>query len=279
MAEKKNQVGQVTGLAWTEVGGDLLTIEAVALPGKGKTTTTGKLGDVMNESIAAALSVVRHRSTTLGIAPDFYQKTDLHIHLPEGATPKDGPSAGVAIATAIVSIMTGVPVRADVAMTGEITLRGEVLPIGGLKEKLLAAGRGGIKIVLIPEENVKDLAEIRTRSRTGSRSDRCAGSSRCSKPRSSGCPRRRPRRRPKPRCRWPPRPGAAGRRHGGDQALTTAARRRGKIAIGAAYWRHVFAHRGSTQKPRQSRAARVEVCACAQRGAHCRLDTPKSRLL
>jgi ATP-dependent Lon protease len=160
MAEKKNQVGQVTGLAWTEVGGDLLTIEAVALPGKGKTTTTGKLGDVMNESIAAALSVVRHRSTTLGIAPDFYQKTDLHIHLPEGATPKDGPSAGVAIATAIVSIMTGVPVRADVAMTGEITLRGEVLPIGGLKEKLLAAGRGGIKIVLIPEENVKDLAEI-----------------------------------------------------------------------------------------------------------------------
>jgi ATP-dependent Lon protease len=160
MAEKKNQVGQVTGLAWTEVGGDLLTIEAVSLPGKGKTTTTGKLGDVMNESIAAALSVVRHRSKGLGIAPDFYQKTDLHIHLPEGATPKDGPSAGVAIATAIVSIMTGVPVRADVAMTGEITLRGEVLPIGGLKEKLLAAGRGGIKTVLIPEENVKDLVEI-----------------------------------------------------------------------------------------------------------------------
>ncbi len=160
MAEKKNQVGQVTGLAWTEVGGDLLTIEAVALPGKGKTTTTGKLGEVMNESIAAALSVVRHRSATLGIAPDFYQKTDLHIHLPEGATPKDGPSAGVAIATAMVSVLTGVPVRADVAMTGEITLRGEVLPIGGLKEKLLAAGRGGIKVVLIPEENVKDLVEI-----------------------------------------------------------------------------------------------------------------------
>jgi len=160
IAEKKNQVGQVTGLAWTEVGGDLLTIEAVALPGKGKTTTTGKLGDVMNESISAALSVVRHRSKTLGIAADFYQKTDLHIHLPEGATPKDGPSAGTAIATAIVSILTGVPVRADVAMTGEITLRGEVLPIGGLKEKLLAAGRGGVKIVLIPEENVKDLAEI-----------------------------------------------------------------------------------------------------------------------
>jgi ATP-dependent Lon protease len=160
IAEKKNQVGQVTGLAWTEVGGDLLTIEAVALPGKGKTTTTGKLGEVMNESIAAAISVVRHRSKQLGIAPDFYQKTDLHIHLPEGATPKDGPSAGGAIVTAIVSILTGIPVRADVAMTGEITLRGEVLPIGGLKEKLLAAGRGGIRQVLIPEENVKDLVEI-----------------------------------------------------------------------------------------------------------------------
>jgi ATP-dependent Lon protease len=160
IAEKKNQVGQVTGLAWTEVGGDLLTIEAVALPGKGKTTTTGKLGDVMNESIAAALSVVRHRSKQLGVAADFYQKTDLHIHLPEGATPKDGPSAGTAICTAIVSILTSIPVRADVAMTGEITLRGEVLPIGGLKEKLLAAGRGGIRQVLIPEENVKDLVEI-----------------------------------------------------------------------------------------------------------------------
>jgi len=160
IAEKKNQVGQVTGLAWTEVGGDLLTIEAVSLPGKGKTTSTGKLGDVMNESIAAALSVVRHRSKQLGIASDFYTKTDLHIHLPEGATPKDGPSAGGAIVTAIVSILTGIPVRCDVAMTGEITLRGEVLPIGGLKEKLLAAGRGGIKTVLIPEENVKDLAEI-----------------------------------------------------------------------------------------------------------------------
>ncbi|MBE7524525.1 MAG: endopeptidase La [Burkholderiales bacterium] len=160
IAEKKNQVGQVTGLAWTEVGGDLLTIEAVALPGKGKTTSTGKLGEVMNESIAAALSVVRHRSRQLGIAPDFYTKTDLHIHLPEGATPKDGPSAGAAIATAMVSILTGIPVRCDVAMTGEITLRGEVLPIGGLKEKLLAAGRGGIKTVLVPEENVKDLAEI-----------------------------------------------------------------------------------------------------------------------
>ncbi|HEX8740154.1 MAG TPA: endopeptidase La [Casimicrobiaceae bacterium] len=160
MAEKRNQVGQVTGLAWTEVGGDLLTIEAVSLPGKGKTTSTGKLGEVMNESIAAALSVVRHRSKQLGIPSDFYTKTDLHIHLPEGATPKDGPSAGAAIVTAMVSVLTGIPVRCDVAMTGEITLRGEVLPIGGLKEKLLAAGRGGIKTVLIPEENVKDLAEI-----------------------------------------------------------------------------------------------------------------------
>jgi ATP-dependent Lon protease len=160
IAERRNQVGQVTGLAWTEVGGDLLTIESVALPGKGKTTSTGKLGDVMNESIAAALSVVRHRSRDLGIAPEFYTKTDLHIHLPEGATPKDGPSAGTAIATSMVSTLTGIPVRCDVAMTGEITLRGEVLPIGGLKEKLLAAGRGGIKTVLIPEENVKDLVEI-----------------------------------------------------------------------------------------------------------------------
>ena len=160
IAERRNQVGQVTGLAWTEVGGDLLTIEAVALPGKGKTTSTGKLGEVMNESIAAALSVVRNRSKQLGIPVDFYTKTDLHVHLPEGATPKDGPSAGAAIVTAMVSILTGIPVRCDVAMTGEITLRGEVLPIGGLKEKLLAAGRGGIKTVLIPEENVKDLAEI-----------------------------------------------------------------------------------------------------------------------
>ncbi len=160
MAEKKNQVGQVTGLAWTEVGGDLLTIESVVLPGKGKTITTGTLGEVMQESIQAALSVVRNRSKTLGIAEDFYQKTDIHIHLPEGATPKDGPSAGIAICTAIVSVLTGIPVRADVAMTGEITLRGEVLPIGGLKEKLLAAHRGGIKHVLIPEENVKDLSEI-----------------------------------------------------------------------------------------------------------------------
>jgi len=160
MAEKDNQIGQVTGLAWTEVGGELLTIEAVALPGKGKTMTTGKLGEVMQESIQAALSVVRKRSHALGIADDFYQKNDIHIHLPEGATPKDGPSAGIAICTALVSVLTGIPVRADVAMTGEITLRGEVLPIGGLKEKLLAAVRGGIRTALIPEENVKDLVEI-----------------------------------------------------------------------------------------------------------------------
>jgi ATP-dependent Lon protease len=160
MAEKANQVGQVTGLAWTEVGGELLTVEAVVLPGKGKIMTTGKLGEVMQESIQAALSVVRKRSRSLGIAEDFYQKSDIHIHLPEGAIPKDGPSAGVAIATAMVSMLTGIPVRCDVAMTGEITLRGEVLPIGGLKEKLLAAVRGGIRTALIPEENVKDLVEI-----------------------------------------------------------------------------------------------------------------------
>jgi len=160
IAEKLNQIGQVTGLAWTEVGGELLTIETAVLPGKGKTTTTGKLGEVMQESIQAALSVVRSRARALGIAEDFYQKNDLHIHLPEGATPKDGPSAGVGICTAMVSALTGIPVRADVAMTGEITLRGEVLPIGGLKEKLLAAQRGGIKVVLIPEENTKDLVEI-----------------------------------------------------------------------------------------------------------------------
>jgi ATP-dependent Lon protease len=160
IAEKVNQVGQVTGLAWTEVGGELLTIETAVLPGKGKTTTTGKLGEVMQESIQAALSVVRSRAKTLGIAESFYEKSDLHIHLPEGATPKDGPSAGIGICTAMVSALTGIPVRADVAMTGEITLRGEVLPIGGLKEKLLAAQRGGIKMVLIPEENTKDLVEI-----------------------------------------------------------------------------------------------------------------------
>src|SRR5438132_545939 len=160
MAEKQNQVGQVTGLAWTEVGGELLTIEAVTMPGKGKTITTGKLGEVMQESIHAALSGVRARSRKLGVKEDFYQKNDIHIHLPEGATPKDGPSAGIVIATSMVSILSVLPVRSDVAMTGEITLRGEVLQIGGLKEKLLAAHRGGIKTVLIPEENVKDLVEI-----------------------------------------------------------------------------------------------------------------------
>jgi ATP-dependent Lon protease len=160
VAERENQVGQVTGLAWTEVGGELLTIEAVVLSGKGKTTTTGKLGEVMQESVQAALSVVRKRAQSLGIDHDFYQKSDIHIHLPEGAIPKDGPSAGVGICTALVSVLTGIPVCCDVAMTGEITLRGEVLPIGGLKEKLLAAVRGGLARVLIPEENVRDLAEI-----------------------------------------------------------------------------------------------------------------------
>jgi ATP-dependent Lon protease len=160
IAEKKSQIGQVNGLAWTEVGGELLSIEAATMAGKGKMTTTGKLGEVMQESVQAAMSVVRARSQRLGIHPDFYQKNDVHIHLPEGATPKDGPSAGIGICTAMVSVLTGIPVRADVAMTGEITLRGEVLPIGGLKEKLLAAHRGGIKTVLIPEENVKDLKEI-----------------------------------------------------------------------------------------------------------------------
>jgi ATP-dependent Lon protease len=160
VAERENQVGQVTGLAWTEVGGELLTIESVVLPGKGKTTTTGKLGEVMQESVQAAVSVVRKRAGSLGIDHDFYQKSDIHIHLPEGAIPKDGPSAGVGICTALVSVLTGIPVCCDVAMTGEITLRGEVLPIGGLKEKLLAAVRGGLARVLIPEENVRDLAEI-----------------------------------------------------------------------------------------------------------------------
>ncbi|MHB8741532.1 MAG: endopeptidase La [Sulfuricaulis sp.] len=159
-AEQTNQVGQVTGLAWTEVGGELLTIEAIIVPGKGKLTITGKLGDVMQESIQAAMSVVRSRAATLGIMPDFYQKHDFHLHVPEGATPKDGPSAGIAMCTAMVSALTKIPVRAEVAMTGEITLRGEVLPIGGLKEKLLAAHRGNLKVVLIPEENRKDLAEI-----------------------------------------------------------------------------------------------------------------------
>jgi len=160
MAEKENQVGQVVGLAWTEVGGDLLTIEAMSMPGKGGVIRTGTLGDVMKESIEAARTVVRSRAQRLGIKADVFEKSDIHIHVPEGATPKDGPSAGIAMTTALVSVFTGIPVRADVAMTGEITLRGEVLPIGGLKEKLLAAHRGGIKTVMIPEQNVKDLAEI-----------------------------------------------------------------------------------------------------------------------
>jgi ATP-dependent Lon protease len=159
-AEQKNQVGQVVGLAWTEVGGDLLTIEAALMPGKGVITRTGSLGDVMKESVEAARTVVRSRSRLLGIKDEIFEKKDLHIHVPDGATPKDGPSAGAAMTTAMVSAMTGIPVRADVAMTGEITLRGEVTAIGGLKEKLLAALRGGIKTVLIPEDNVKDLQDI-----------------------------------------------------------------------------------------------------------------------
>ena len=159
-AEEKNQVGQVTGLAWTEVGGELLTIESAVVDGKGKFVQTGQLGDVMKESIQAALTVVRSRTRVLGINPEFNEKKDIHIHVPEGATPKDGPSAGVGMCTALVSALTGIPVKANVAMTGEITLRGEVLPIGGLKEKLLAAHRGGITTVLIPEENEKDLTEI-----------------------------------------------------------------------------------------------------------------------
>lgn len=159
-AEESNQVGQVTGLAWTEVGGELLTIESAITEGKGKLTLTGKLGDVMQESIQAALTVVRSRAATLGIKSDFYQKNDIHIHVPEGATPKDGPSAGVGMCTALVSSLTGIPVLADVAMTGEITLRGEVLPIGGLKEKLLAALRGGISTVIIPHQNEKNLIDM-----------------------------------------------------------------------------------------------------------------------
>jgi ATP-dependent Lon protease len=159
-ADEVDQVGQVTGLAWTEVGGELLRIESALVPGKGKFTYTGQLGDVMQESIQAAMTVVRSRAGALGIEPDFHQKFDVHIHVPEGATPKDGPSAGVAMCTALVSALTKVPVRSNVAMTGEITLRGEVLPIGGLKEKLLAAHRGGIETVVIPHENERDLIEI-----------------------------------------------------------------------------------------------------------------------
>jgi ATP-dependent Lon protease len=159
-AEAENQIGQVTGLAWTQVGGELLTIEAAAIPGKGRVIKTGSLGDVMQESIQAALTVVRSRAKGLGIRKDFHQENDLHIHVPEGATPKDGPSAGVGMCTSIVSVLTGIPVKADVAMTGEITLRGQVLKIGGLKEKLLAAHRGGIRTVIIPHDNASDLKEI-----------------------------------------------------------------------------------------------------------------------
>ncbi|EPA0960150.1 TPA: endopeptidase La [Vibrio parahaemolyticus] len=159
-ADESNRIGQVTGLAWTEVGGDLLTVETQSMPGKGKLTQTGSLGDVMQESIQAAMTVVRSRADKLGINSDFYEKKDIHVHVPEGATPKDGPSAGTAMCTALVSALTGNPVKAEVAMTGEITLRGEVLPIGGLKEKLLAAHRGGIKTVLIPKDNERDLEEI-----------------------------------------------------------------------------------------------------------------------
>jgi len=160
IAEKDNAIGQVTGLAWTEVGGELLTIEASHIDGKGRIIKTGSLGDVMQESIQAALTVVRSRASSLGIKPDFYEKHDVHIHVPEGATPKDGPSAGGAMAISLISIFTGIPVRADTAMTGEITLRGQILKIGGLKEKLLAAKRGGIKNVIIPKENESDLQEI-----------------------------------------------------------------------------------------------------------------------
>ncbi len=160
IAEQQDQIGRVTGLAWTEVGGELLTIETAVIAGKGKQLATGKLGDVMKESIEAAMTVVRSRADVLGINHELFQQNDIHIHVPEGATPKDGPSAGIAMCTAIISALTKIPVRAGVAMTGEITLRGEVLPIGGLKEKLLAAHRGGVMTVLIPMENEKDLAEI-----------------------------------------------------------------------------------------------------------------------
>ncbi len=158
--EEEDLVGVVTGLAWTEFGGELLTIESVSVPGKGRVYKTGKLGDVMQESVQAAESYVKSRAPSFGIEPPVFARTDIHVHVPEGATPKDGPSAGVAMLTSIVSVLTGTPVRRDLAMTGEITLRGRVLPIGGLKEKLLAALRGGIKTVLIPKDNVKDLADI-----------------------------------------------------------------------------------------------------------------------
>jgi len=160
MGEEEDQIGAVTGLAWTEVGGELLTIEAVTVPGKGQIKTTGKLGEVMQESIQAAMSFVKARAPAYGVKPSIFARKDIHVHLPEGAVPKDGPSAGIGMVTAMISTLTGIPVRRDVAMTGEVTLRGRVLPIGGLKEKLLAAIRGGIRTVLIPRENEKDLAEL-----------------------------------------------------------------------------------------------------------------------
>jgi ATP-dependent Lon protease len=160
MSEEEDQIGAVTGLAWTEVGGELLTIEAVTVPGKGQIKTTGKLGEVMQESIQAAMSFVKARAPAFGVKPSIFARKDIHVHLPEGAVPKDGPSAGIGMVTAMISTLTGIAVRRDIAMTGEVTLRGRVLPIGGLKEKLLAALRGGITTVLIPAENEKDLAEI-----------------------------------------------------------------------------------------------------------------------
>jgi ATP-dependent Lon protease len=167
LSETEHQIGAVTGLAWTEVGGELLTIESVTVPGKGMVKTTGKLGDVMKESVQAAMSFVQARAPSYGIKPSLFARKDIHVHLPEGAVPKDGPSAGIGLVTSIVSTMTGVPVRREVAMTGEVTLRGRVLPIGGLKEKLLAALRGGIETVLIPKENEKDLVEIPANIRKG----------------------------------------------------------------------------------------------------------------
>jgi ATP-dependent Lon protease len=179
--DEVDQVGIVTGLAWTEFGGDILTIEAVKMPGKGRMTVTGNLKDVMKESISAAASYVRARSLHFGVKPPVFEKTDIHVHVPDGATPKDGPSAGAAMVTAIVSVLTGIPIRKDLAMTGEITLRGRVTAIGGLKEKLLAALRSGIKTVLIPQENEKDLADVPADGgdRTSWRSSRSPPPTRC----------------------------------------------------------------------------------------------------
>ena len=179
VGEEEDQIGAVTGLAWTEVGGELLTIEAVTVPGKGLVKTTGKLGEVMQESIQAAMSFVKARAPAYGIKPSIFARKDIHVHLPEGAVPKDGPSAGVGMVTAMISTLTGIAVRRDVAMTGEVTLRGRVLPIGGLKEKLLAALRGGITTVLIPAENEKDLAEIPAAVKDSLRSTRSPMSTKC----------------------------------------------------------------------------------------------------